>query len=69
MESKGVPEVYRDPRLASEKAFFRWAKQRWSSYTSRFPLALRPVRRGYAEVQDHRGRPVDLYVGLYPLEG
>lgn len=68
MGSKNLPEIYDDRRLASKKAFFQWARPRWLSYTSRSPLGLRPLRRGYAEVQDEKGRLVELYAGEYPLD-
>ncbi|MCS7303635.1 MAG: hypothetical protein NZ602_00805 [Thermoguttaceae bacterium] len=32
------------------------------------PLALRPVRRGYAEIKDNGGCLGELYAGLYAVE-
>lgn len=68
MGFKDVPELAADARLASAESFSQWAGERWLSYSCRSPVAIRPVRRGYAEAEDERGRVVELYAGLYPLE-
>lgn len=62
--SGGQYSAYCASRDASSRAFRNWAISRWKRFQRHGPLAVQPLRRGYADAYTNR-ECRDLFAGLY----